>query len=258
MSGGELKSFDRVAHLYDATRGVPPEIEAAITNAIAAELRAVSATPRLLEVGIGTGRIAVPLAAAGVRVTGIDISTKMLAVLREKRHDIDVMLAEASQPPLRPATFDGLLFVHILHLVPDALATVRATVALVRPGGVVLHGQDARAGGLRGEADALIDAVITDVTGLASSESQQRDAMRAVRGSTQEKTIVTWTAKATGRRVLERLASKDFSSSWRITDADLPEVLRRATAGVDKLYGGLDREVPFERSFSLFVERLSG
>jgi SAM-dependent methyltransferase len=38
----------------------------------------------VLELGIGTGRIAVPLAERGVRVQGIDLSTAMVAKLREK------------------------------------------------------------------------------------------------------------------------------------------------------------------------------
>ena len=37
-----------------------------------------------LELGIGTGRIAVPLAQRGVRVHGIDLSEAMVARLREK------------------------------------------------------------------------------------------------------------------------------------------------------------------------------
>ena len=264
MSAGELKSFDRVAHVYDATRGLPPEIEREITDAIAAELRAVSATPRLLEVGIGTGRIAAPLAAAGVRVTGIDISTKMLALLRGKRADIDVMLAEASQPPLREASFDGALFVHILHLVPDAAATVRATVPLVRRGGVILHGQDERAGGIRARADELMESAITEITGLTTDQHDRRDqgpllcerAVREAGGTCAVRVAASWTWRATGRGMLERLARKDFSSSWRIPDAALPAVLERVTPQIGALYGGLDREVTFERSFSLFVGRL--
>lgn len=264
VSAGELKSFDRVADVYDRTRGLPPDVASTICQAILGELRRVSDTPRLLEVGIGTGRMAVPLAAAGVRVTGIDISTGMLALLRGKRDDIDVMLAEASRPPLRPASFDGALFVHILHLVPDAGATVRATVPLVRRGGVILHGNDAWAASLRTEAEALIESAITDVTGLSAAVQDGGDKGRRLceqavigsGGSTNERTVVAWSSNTTGRRMLERLARKDYSSSWRIPDAQLPSVLDRATAAIEKLFGGLDREVPFERSFSLFVGRL--
>ena len=99
-----LKSFDRVAHCYDETRGLPDEVAREVGDGIAAILRGVSDARRVLECGIGTGRMAVPLAAAGVRVAGIDISAKMLSVLREKRSDIDVMLAEASRPPVRDAS----------------------------------------------------------------------------------------------------------------------------------------------------------
>ena len=38
-----------------------------------------------LELAIGTGRVAVPLAARGVRVAGIDLSPDMVAQLRRKR-----------------------------------------------------------------------------------------------------------------------------------------------------------------------------
>ena len=264
MSEGELKSFDRVAHVYDATRGLPPDVASTICQAILGELRRVSDTPRLLEVGIGTGRMAVPLAAAGVRVTGIDISTGMLGLLRGKRDDIDVMLAEASQPPLREDSFDGALFVHILHLVPDAAATVRATMPLVRRGGVILHGNDAWAAGLRSEADTLIESAITDITGLSAEVQDGRDKGRelceeAVRnggGTCDVRIADRWTSPATGRRVLERLARKDYSSSWRIPDAALPAILERVTPKIEALFGGLDREVRFERSFSLFAGRL--
>jgi SAM-dependent methyltransferase len=40
--------------------------------------------PRALELAIGSGRVAVPLAKAGVEVTGIDISDEMIALLRAK------------------------------------------------------------------------------------------------------------------------------------------------------------------------------
>src|SRR5690349_15238688 len=43
-----------------------------------------------LELGIGTGRLAVPLARRGIPVTGIDTSTEMLARLDEHRGSLPV------------------------------------------------------------------------------------------------------------------------------------------------------------------------
>ena len=47
-----------------------------------------------LELAIGTGRIAVPLAARGVRVAGIDYSPDMIAQLREKTDSIPVAVGD--------------------------------------------------------------------------------------------------------------------------------------------------------------------
>ena len=47
----------------------------------------LAASGGALELAIGTGRIAVPLAARGVRVAGIDLSPDMVAQLREDRRD---------------------------------------------------------------------------------------------------------------------------------------------------------------------------
>ena len=47
-----------------------------------------------LELGVGTGRIAVPLAARGVRVAGIDLSPDMLAQLTQKTGEIPVTVGD--------------------------------------------------------------------------------------------------------------------------------------------------------------------
>jgi SAM-dependent methyltransferase len=50
----------------------------------------------VLELGIGTGRIAVPLSQRGVRVHGIDLSEAMLARLRAKTDDIGVTVGDCA------------------------------------------------------------------------------------------------------------------------------------------------------------------
>src|SRR5258708_22817299 len=79
-------SFDPVAHVYDATRGYPTGVAQQIAQSIA---DAVKATPhtKFLEVGIGTGRIAFPLASRGHMYTGVDISERMVEQLDAKLAD---------------------------------------------------------------------------------------------------------------------------------------------------------------------------
>src|SRR5437764_315943 len=67
--------------MYDAF--LSPSIQAN-TDAAVAFLHAQAGDRRVLELGIGTGRVALPLAALGAEVHGIDASEAMLARLREK------------------------------------------------------------------------------------------------------------------------------------------------------------------------------
>ena len=70
--------FDRFARHYDGDyRDYDDDID--LILALAAECDGP-----VLEMGCGTGRVALPLAAAGFRVVGVDISSKLLAVARAK------------------------------------------------------------------------------------------------------------------------------------------------------------------------------
>jgi SAM-dependent methyltransferase len=70
---------DRIAEIYDRRRCVSKT-----TDATVAFLAAMARRGPVLELGIGTGRIALPLAERGIEVHGIDASRAMVAKLREK------------------------------------------------------------------------------------------------------------------------------------------------------------------------------
>ena len=153
MPSPHRKSFDRIAHCYDATRAMPDAAHAGVTAGLVRTLRAATLAPRLLEIGVGTGRIAVPLARSGIDVVGIDVAPAMLAQLRTRRPGLPVLLGEAARPPFRRRSFDAVLFVHVLHLVPDPEAALQAAGELLRPRGVMLYGREERsASPLRGVA----------------------------------------------------------------------------------------------------------
>src|SRR3546814_397628 len=97
-------SFDHAADFYDATRALAPDVSAMLTEAILLELEKAGAD-RLLEVGVGTGRISRPLMERNIRVTGFDIAPRMMGRLRAQltpAHTApDLLLADATQMPFR-------------------------------------------------------------------------------------------------------------------------------------------------------------
>ena len=102
-------SFDPVADRYDDTRGY----SAAVAERIAQGLMRVgpiSAGNHLLEIGIGTGRIALPLLREGVNVTGVDISSRMVERLRA-----NLAHKQAAEPGRQWGT---LTFIHSISSMP--------------------------------------------------------------------------------------------------------------------------------------------
>lgn len=128
-----MSAYDAIARTYDpwsvsVVEDVPFYIDEAMR----------SGGP-VLELGVGTGRIAVPVAAAGVRVVGVDLSAGMLEVARERAAlvgvEIDLRQGDMRSPPVDGA-FPLVIcpFRSLLHMETDedrrsALRAVAAHMA---------------------------------------------------------------------------------------------------------------------------------
>jgi ubiquinone/menaquinone biosynthesis C-methylase UbiE len=132
-------SFDPMADIYDETRVVNEKCFSAVLDFIV-ERYPPSRYKKLFEPGIGTGRIGMALADRGYRVTGIDISEKMLDVLSEKlsrRKDslpLVFQKADVTALPFKDASFDICVVVHLFHLVRDWQKAVSEVFRVLKPG----------------------------------------------------------------------------------------------------------------------------
>jgi SAM-dependent methyltransferase len=129
---------DAIADVYDEWIGSAPYGPADPAVDILARLAGQRGTA--LELGIGTGRIAIPLAARGVAVTGIEASPRMVEQLRAKPGgaQLPVTMADMAQVPVS-GSFDLVYVVaSTLYCLTDqdsqAHCLTRAAARL-RPGG---------------------------------------------------------------------------------------------------------------------------
>jgi len=106
MEGYGPSSYgDGMADVYDewyATRG---DVDGAVA-ALGALASAAEAGP-VLELGIGSGRLALPLAASGIQVWGIDASAAMVARLRVKPGGADLPIAIGDMAELDLSSVPG-------------------------------------------------------------------------------------------------------------------------------------------------------
>jgi SAM-dependent methyltransferase len=128
--------FDRVADVYDATRGGE---ERGIRTA--KDIVGWLVPGLVLEVAVGTGVIAAALRDKGYGVVGVDLSAGMLAHAARRLGPGHVARADALALPLADSTVDDVVFVHALHVIGDVAGTLAEAARVLRPGGrlVALH-----------------------------------------------------------------------------------------------------------------------
>jgi len=136
---GDDGYFDeRVAARYDESAA--DMFDPAVVDPVVDFLVELAGSGRALELGIGTGRIALPLAKRGVPVHGIEMSKAMVARLRAKPggEDIDVTIGDFATATV-DATFSVayLVFNTISNLTTQAaqVACFRNVATHLEPGG---------------------------------------------------------------------------------------------------------------------------
>ena len=133
-----MSAYDSIAGVYDPwSRSVTEDVEYYV------ELARDAGGP-VVELGVGTGRIAIPTAAAGIHVIGIDSSPGMLAVCRDEAdragvgERLDLRLGDLRRPPVSErVSLVTCPFRAFLHLADDGerLEALRAARELLVPGG---------------------------------------------------------------------------------------------------------------------------
>jgi ubiquinone/menaquinone biosynthesis C-methylase UbiE len=110
--------FDRISEVYDETR--EPLTEEALDKA--ARILSNDGCKLILEVGIGTGRIAKPLQQRSFEIVGVDLSRGMLAKAQRKGIR-SLVMGDANHLPFGDKTFDAAVLAHVLHLLENPAET---------------------------------------------------------------------------------------------------------------------------------------
>jgi SAM-dependent methyltransferase len=131
-----VSAYDEIARLYD-----PWSISVVEDVAFYVAAARRSGGP-VVELGVGTGRIAVPVAASGIRIIGVDSSAGMLEVARERAEragvELDLRLGDFRDPPVEaPVALVTIPFRSLLHMQTDVdrRAVLRSVRGLLEPGG---------------------------------------------------------------------------------------------------------------------------
>lgn len=225
-------AFDRrIASRYRDQRQHPADVSAEIGQTIA---RLVGAGNRVLEIGVGTGRIALPVAEAGCRVAGFDLSAEML---REAEPPVNLTLLQADmhQMPFQRATFAGAMVIHVLHLTRAWQAVLTQAADCLQPGGLLIRGEDwtdpdSVVGKLRDELRRLAIEMAPQMKPPSAGAS--RDQFLSDIGFEPTETVIAaeWQVPVSPAERLSVIEQRMDAQSWILPDAVFDPLFERLKA----------------------------
>lgn len=254
MTHPQSLSFDRAAGFYDQTRGFPAGM-AELVAATASEM--LGARANMLEIGVGTGRIAKQLLAAGMRVTGIDLSRNMMNRLRDTLGDLPKLAlfeGDITHLPFANSTFDAVIGVHILHLVGGWQIALDEAMRVTKAGGALLlgrnsyHPNDTQV--IRNQLGDLMDkyGVKRSSIGVREDDVEKELLRRGAKVETRETPAVI--TQGSIAQEIDDIAKRVWSSTWAIPDDVLPAIVDQLKANALHEFGTLDHTYDVPHTFT--------
>jgi ubiquinone/menaquinone biosynthesis C-methylase UbiE len=236
-------AFDRVASDYDRTRSLTPAAMRRVLSLLTAEL---GEHQPCLEIGVGTGRLALPLHQAGLRMAGIDLALPMLHELVEKAGGsapIPVAVADAVALPFARASFGAGMACHVLHLIPRWPEALGELVRVVRPRGVILvdMGGWGRGWSKKIQERFCREAGISSRVVGTHDADEVAEAMRSLGASVRRLPVVARSRTTTIPEQLEQLADGVFSFTWSVDEDTRRRAADLVGRWAEERFGSLTR-----------------
>ena len=252
-------SFDqRVAHKYNQQRAHPADVSRQIGKAIA---DTASAGARILEIGVGTGRIATPVAAHGCVVFGIDLSAEMMTAASESAvQSMTFTRADMHHLPFPDNTFTAVTAVHVLHLADDWQRVLREIARVLKPDGAFIQGEDwvdpnSVFGRLRDELRNEALRMSPDFKPPAAGISKA-DYLATLGGTAVTKSVAAeWTTPLSPQQRLDMIEQRLDNESWFLPDPIFNRLFAHLKQFAAETWPDLDSPLPVKRQFRLETTR---
>jgi SAM-dependent methyltransferase len=217
--------FDRIADRYDETRGGEERGRRTVED-----LAPWLVPGSVLEIGVGTGLVALPLQQRGYAVSGVDLSPAMLARALP-RIGSRVVCADALALPVASGSVDNVVFVAALHAIGDTPGALAEGARVLRSGGRLLaaHGVPFRENNDMEEASEPLTAMreARFETPVAVEEAAAAAGLRPVT----DRLSAAWNKPGESpNEAADRIEQRTWSFLWDVDDTTWESVVAPTVA----------------------------
>ncbi|WP_160646647.1 class I SAM-dependent methyltransferase [Chengkuizengella marina] len=136
--------FDHVANKYDETRHIPERSFQKIIDFIIDITALDIHHSKILDIGVGTGRTALPLVEMGYEYTGVDISKNMLSqfLIKLGGHipkNLTLLHQDLLDIHFLDKSFSHIFSYHVLYFIEEKSLLIEKIKRLLKDGGTYIH-----------------------------------------------------------------------------------------------------------------------
>ena len=254
-------TFDQAVSYYDNTRGYPTGIPAQIRDAIRQHTQAKDVT-RFLELGVGTGLIALPFLEAADPYVGVDVSVPMMQQVQVKfPNQPSLIQADMTRSiPLPDNAFDVVMAIRVMHVLDNWQAAIAEARRVLHPTGYILIAHDVSLGEggpaslVHGQWDVILEKLgISENSirpGLWLTDEMILDHLRYTGATTQIVDLVEYQSTPLSIRMMaERHKQRWYSRDWELSEAIHAKAVKHLDYWLDHDCDNPDQQVSMPKVF---------
>ncbi len=228
-------SFDSMADKYNQTRSFPQAVMSDILKSLSCEFPSIKEMT-IIDIGVGTGRFAIPLSTIAKSIVGIDISQKMLDVLMSNNtsKNLTTICCNAENIMFPNDSFDMAFAVSVFHLIPNWKKVLDEIERVLKTDGLCIIGRTEYVGAEGIQYEYIRHKVLRKYSKDAQERGLPFD-QQLIEFNNRWKllkkiTAATWENSYIPSEILKSFEEKHWSETWNISDFEfhyINEEIRR-------------------------------